>query len=386
MIGLRRVPVVKRVGLLAGLIGVCCASALHAQGGVAAGPARSLWLLTTTGEYGYESNIVYAAAPDAVSDFLARLNTSLRVVRARARTTLEMQASGSALFYQRSKPLNALAYDVSGTGTRRISAATAGSATVYYRNLLTNQGLVTGPGSLLLRRAIQRSIGGSFTLGRRVSAFTNAGLSGSYTNVTFDTPGLIPGAAFTGLAAVRHQFRRAGTAGVLLAMEEGSAQGSPLRAQSASGEWGSVVKKVRLQITAGVTRSATGPVARYLMTGAALVGDSIGPGSFSAGYSRSASQAFGIGQLLVTDGFTSSYDFQARRGNFVTVSGFIGESRLSTGVGTALKSSGVSAGFRRVVQSGLTVGGGASYRQRRDIVQASGYGVSLGAGYTMPSR
>lgn len=386
MIGLRLVSVVSRLGLLAGIIGVCGSSTLGAQGGVAAGPSRSLWLLTTTGEYGYESNIVYAPAPDAVSDFLGRLNSSLRVVRARARSTLELQASGSAIFYQKSKPLNAFAYDVSGTATRRISAAMAGSATAYYRNLLTNQGLVTGPGSLLLRRAIQRSVGGSFSLGRRLSAFTNAGVSGSYTNVAFDTPGLIPGAAFNGLAAVRHQFRRAGTAGVLLAMEEGSAQGSPLRAQSASGEWGSVIKKVRLQFTAGLTRSATGPVARYLMTGAAQAGDSIGPGSLSAGFSRSASQAFGIGQLLVTDGFTTSYDFQARRGNFVTVSGFIGKSRLSTGTQADLKSSGFSAGFRRVVQSGLTVGGGASYRQRRDIVQASGYGVSLGAGYTMPSR
>lgn len=374
-----------RGGTLLGLLSVFGSSQMAAQGGVTQGPSRSSWLLTTTGDFSVDNNVLYAPKPEAVSDQISRLNSSLRVVRARARSSVELQASGSALFYQKLPRLNLFAWDVTGSGSRRVSANTGASATAFYRNLLTSDARVTAsPTVLLLRRAIQRSLGGSVAVGRRLTPFTNAGLTASVTNVTFSGEGFIPGTAFNGGGAIRHQFRRLGSAGILLGVEQGSAQGIPLAAQSLSAEWGSIIKKIRLVATAGVTRSANGPVARFLATGGVQASDSIAFGSLSVGYSRSVSQAFGLGTLLETDAFSASYDFQALRGNFVTASAFIGESRLSTG-GSSLRSRGYSLGMRRVLLSGLTAGGGASYRQRKDVVEASGFGASLGVGYTFPN-
>ena len=355
------------------------------QGQGGSGQARSSWLWTTTGEYSWDSNVLYSPAETEQSDNVRRLNTSLRAVRARARSSLDISASGSAIRYQTLRALNLFSWDVTAGANRRVSANTRAGMSVFYRNLLAGDTRVTtAPSTLLLQRTEQRSIGGGASIDRRLTPFMTASASAGYNKVSFNTPGVIDGSALNGLAALRRQLRRVGSIGASFSVEQGNAQGIPLRTQSLSAEWASRIKSINIALNGGVTRLANGPTARFTGVGGVQLSDSIGFGSLSGGYTRSVSQAFGLGTLLETDGVSVSYDFQARRGNFVNFSGFWGVSRASTG-GPELKSLGSSLGVRRVLPSGLTAGASASYRQREDIVRASGYSASVQLGYTFPN-
>lgn len=365
-----------------GVIAVLVAAPVQGQGGAAT--VRSSWLWTTTGEYSWDSNVLYSPAETEQSDYVRRINTSLRAVRARARSTLDLTASGSAISYQSLRALNLFSWDVAAGGTRRISANTGAAASVFYRNLLAGDSRVTTtPSTLLLERTEQRSLGGAASIARRLTPFLTASASGGYSQASFSTPGLIAGNAINGLASLRRQLRRTGSLGATFSLEQGNAQGIPLRTQSLSADWVSRIKSVNVALNGGITRLANGPTARFTGIGGVQLSDSIGFGSLSGGYTRSVSQAFGLGTLLETDGLAATYDFQARRGNFVSFSGFWGVSRASTG-GPALKSLGSSLGVRRVLPSGFTVGGGGSYRQREDIARASGFSASIQLGYTFP--
>jgi hypothetical protein len=373
-----RLRCVRAMLVIASLLGPVIA---HAQGGA----QRSSWFGGLQAEQGYDSNVRYDVDSARISDYNRRLTASLQAARVRARTTLTISANGSIVRYQELKALDAVSYDISPGVTRRISANLAGSVGAYFRQVLSSEVVLT-PTALLYSRAIQKSVGGNFGLAKRFSAFNNGSVDLGYGQVSFDRPGLIPGSSFTGRGQFTHQLRTRGTVGLVADISQGDAQGTKLATQSLSALVSPKIGKLKLTLIGGATRTQTDSVSKILPSGSVQLGDSLGPGSYSIGYSRAASQAFGLGSLLVSDAVTASYDFQARKGNFVTLSGWWGNSSTTSGPSRSLKSRSASAAFRRVVKYGITLTGATSYRQRKDLIEASGISAQFGLGYAFRPR
>jgi hypothetical protein len=348
-------------------------------------PQRSSWFASASAEQGWDNNVRYESDSSRISDSNRRLSGVIQATRARARTVLGLSANGSIVRYSKLQALNVVSYDINATATRRLSANTSGSAGAFFRNVLSSE-VVTTPTTLLFQRAIQKSVGGALGASRRFSPFNTGTIDLSYSNVKFDRPGLIPGSSLSGRAQFGHALRTRGAIGLVADISQGDAQGVRLATQSLSVTVAPKIAKLSIAIAAGATRTVTDSASSFLPSGSVQVGDSIGPGSLSVGYSRGASQAFGLGSLLVTDALSGSYDFQARRGNFVTVGGWWGRSKPSSGPGISLKSRSVSVSFRRVLKMGITVGGSGAYRKREDLITASGLSGQIGLGFALRPR
>jgi hypothetical protein len=356
---------------------------LGAQGG---GTQRSSWLATALAEQGYDSNVRYDSDSAKISDYNRRVTGSFQATRVRARSTLAIQANGAIVRYQELKALNAVSFDINPTATRRVSANTSASVGAFYRNVLSSETVLT-PTSLLFRRAMQKSIGGTVGAIKKFSPFNTGTIDVGYTSVTFDRPGLIPGSSFTARGQFGHALRTRGALGIVADMSQGDAQGIRLGTQTLGALYAPKFgKTIKVAIIAGATRTVTDSASLILPSGSVQVGDSVGPGSLSVGYSRGASQAFGLGSLLVTDAVSAAYDFQALRGNFVTLGGWWGQSKPSSGSGITLKSRSAFASFRRVLKGGITLGGTGSYRQRKDLIAATGFAAQLGVGFSLRPR
>lgn len=364
---------------LAGILLPCTA---HAQGG---GTQRSSWFAGAQVEQGYDSNVRYDVDSARISDYNRRLTASVQASRVRARTTLGIAANGSIIRYQALKALNAVSYDINPTAIRRLSAHTTGSVGAYFRQVLSSEVVLT-PSALLYSRAIQKSVGGNVGITKRFSAFNSGAIDAGYGRVTFDRPGLIPGSSLNARGQFAHLLRTRGAVGIVTDVTQGDAQGTKLATQSLSALVSPKIAKLKLTIIAGATRTQTDSVSAILPSGSVQLSDSIGPGSYSVGYSRAASQAFGLGALLVSDAVTASYDFQARKGNLVTLGGWWGNSRTTAGPSRSLQSRAAFASVRRVLKGGITLAGTTSYRQRKDLIEASGFSAQFGLGFALRPR
>ena len=343
----------------------------------------SSWLWSTTAEQGYDSNVRYVAEEDP--DRVTRLRTSLSIRRQGARGQLSLLGNGDLVRYATNRGLNMFAYDVELGGARRMTPRVTTTGTVFYRTQLTTS--VFGVGALpLLALANQRAVGGTASAERRFTPTTTGKLNVAYASLTFDTPQLLPGTALTARALITHQYRPKGAVLLSLDGEDGISNGIPLTLQTAAAGWSAYVGGRQLQLLSGATHISAGGKPRWIATGQAQVSDSLGRGVWTIGFTRNASQAFGLGQLLTTNAATAAYDFQARRGNYVRLGASLADSRESTGVGSRFQSSGVTADIRRVLLSGVTFGWGLSYRQRKDISEATGFATQAQFGYSLGSR
>ena len=367
------------------LAAALCPVAANAQGGGGAAP-RSSWFAGVQAEQGYDNNVRYDVDSARISDYNRRLTGSLSASRVRARTTLGIAANGFVVRYQEQKVLNAVAFDISPTAIRRLSAHTTATAGAYVRRALSSE--VTGlPTALLYSRTIQKSVGGSFGIAKRFSAFNTGSVDVGYGTIKFDRPGLVPGSSFTARGQFAHLLRKRGAIGVVADVTQGDAQGTQLATQTLAALVSPRIAKLRISIIAGATRVQTDSSSNVLPSGSVQLSDSIGPGAYSVGYSRAASQAFGLGALLVSDAVTGSYDFQARKGNFVQLGGWWGVSRSTVaGPSTSLKSRAAFASFRRVLKAGITLSGSTAYRHRQDLIEASGFSAQFGLGFALRPR
>ncbi|MCC7053612.1 MAG: hypothetical protein IT355_10105 [Gemmatimonadaceae bacterium] len=344
---------------------------------------RSEWLLVNTVEQGWDSNVRYLSTADA--DYISQGRSALSVLHIRPRGRVAVRAAGALVRYRDLKDFNAFTYDLGLDGNRRFSAVVTGFAGVGYQKRLSTD-VVGLAGLPLLALSNQTTFSAATGIERRISSTTTGSVEFGYSSTTFDTPALRPGNALTGKGQLRHLYGRRSAISLLTEVQDGASQGIPLAAQGLSAGWEPSLGQAQAKFVAGATRISTGAAARVIATGAAQLSDSVGRGILAAGVSRGVSQAFGIGQLLTNDVATLTYDFQARRGNFVTVAAALASSAPSAGAGTTFRSSSVTAGLRRVLRSGVTAGASASYRQRKDIAVASGLAANLALGYTLGSR
>ena len=353
---------------------------------------RGSWLWVTTGEQGWDNNVLYVADSVATKDVIQRINTTLQITKVRARGSLTLLGNGAALFYGKAKLLNTISYNFSAAGTYKLGARTNALASASYGRQLVGE--VTGTAANpLLRRALQRTLSTIGGVEYRLSPFMTGTVGATYSKVTFETPGLIPGTNIGGNVALKRRFRTRGSVALLADISQGNALGVPLQTQTLAAAWQPLfrsLRSVQFDFRGGMTRSvnASNP-AVFSPTGSVTVSDTIGKGVLTVGATRSVSQGFGLGALLVTTAEAASYIFQARRGNIVTLSASNSSSKSTGGpIGTAvpLRARGLSATVRRVFRNGITIGGGTAYRSRDDVVRATGYSVQLQAGFALGSR
>lgn len=377
-----------RVALALAAVGTALAPVVHAQrtmtpSAMSTEAKRSEWLLVTTVEQGWDSNVRYLTGKDA--DFITQGNASLKALRIRPRGKVGITASGGIVNYRTVTDFNAFTYAVGVDGNRRLTPKVTGFAGAGYQKRLSTD-VVGAAGLPLLSLSNQRTFSAATGLERRFSPATTANAELVFSNTTFDSPALVPGSAWVGKGQVKHLYGRRSSVSLLTEVQQGESQGVPLDAQTLSAGWEPPLGRLQGKFVLGSTRIATGAAPRYVATGAAQLSDSVAGGAFTAGVARSVSQAFGVGQLLTNEGATLGYEFKARRGNFITLGAAASRSIPSSGTGIRFTSQALTAGLRRVLRSGLTLGASTSYRQRKDLVEATGYGFNMAFGYAFGSR
>jgi hypothetical protein len=346
-------------------------------------PARSSWLASFTAEQGYDSNVRFVEADTA--DAISRANGSLAIIRQGERGRAQLNLGASLLRYLDTRDLNAFIYSVGVEGERRITSRTTGTASASYSTRQSSD-LTGGFGLPLLRVAYQKSIAATGSLSRRLTSNTTGLVDVSFTNVTFDTPSLQPGSALIARGRVTRQLARRGAVLALAEVQEGRSQGIPLSTQSVGAGWEPQFGQFFGRFQLSATRISTGGPARIRPTGAAMLGDSIAGGALTAGYTRSVSQAFGLGVLLETDVASVQYEVEARKGSFVSIGGSIAEAAQASGVGGRFRTRAATAGLRKVLLNGVTFGLGGAYRDRLDVPNARGFVGQVQFGYTFGSR
>jgi hypothetical protein len=345
---------------------------------------RNSWLWRTTAEQGYDSNVRFANGTND-PDYVSRLNSSIAVLHSGPRGALGFLLDGSLIRYNSITELNSTNYDVGLTGRRRFTPRTTGTTAVFHRKLLAT-GVVGAAQLPLLALANQTSSGAAAGLEYRFTPRLVGALDADYTYVEFDTPALLSGGALQVRGRLRKQYTSRDAVVLEANVQQGRANGFPLAAQTLEAGWEPQLNGIRLRMLGGATRVSTGGPQSIVPTGLVEGRDSVGRGVFAAGVSRSVAQAFGIGQLLTTTAGNLSYDFQARRGNFLTLGASIADSRESTGSDLRFQTSQFTASLRRVLSNGATFGCGVAYREREDVTRASGLGAQMQLGYTFGSR
>ena len=353
---------------------------------------RGSWLWVTTAEQGWDSNVLYVADSAAARDFIRRINSTVQITKVRSRGSLTFVGTGAVLFYDTAKVLNTLSFNLQASGTYKLGARTnLLAATSFGRQLVGEvSGTVSNP---LLSRALQTTLTFTGGLEHRLTPFVTGIIGTSYSRVRFDRIGFIQGNVVTGAGSLKKRFRSRGAVALLADVSQGAALGVALQTQTLAAAWQpqfQFVRSMLFDFRGGFTRSATGSAAAvYAPTGSVTLADTVGKGLLTIGATRSVAQGFGFGILLVTTAEAASYTFQARRGNFVTLSATNQESQATgsqLGPTGRLLSRGFSGNVRRVFRNGVTIGGGTSYRFRDDVVRATGYSVQLQAGFALGSR
>ncbi len=344
--------------------------------------SRSSWLLVTTADQGWDSNVRFLDSKDA--DEIRRMNSALTLVRIRPRSRIGVSASGSLLRYGRVDDFNTINYGGLIDASRRFTAFTSGWASAGFQKVLA--ATVAGTRLPLLAISNQTSTVATAGLEKRLTALTSLVIEGGYTDTRFDDVTLVPGHAYTASAELMHRYNSRERFGLEAQVQDGAAQAIPLRSQSLSAAWEPRVGSGTLRVAAGLSRTSTGFEPSYVPTGVLQYSDSLGPGVLLTGASRTVAQAFGIGLLLINDIASVSYEYRTRKGTFLSLGGNVAASVPSDGIGPTFTSQAVTADMRRVLASGVTFGLGASYRQRRDFVTASGYGGQVAVGYSLGSR
>lgn len=375
----------RTIGILT-VVACSVAPTVHAQRTLSAPtvrPTRSSWLWVTTAEQGWDSNVRYISADDA--DRINRLNSALVVSRQSLRGSVAVNVGGSAVRYAALGQLDTYTYDIGVEGKRRLTVRTSGTAGVTHSTRLSTD-VVGVPQLPLLALALQRATAGKLSGEHRFSSATTGVAEAGYRYVSFDTPLLVSGGAFTAKAQTTHRYTSRDAVVLVGEVQAGRANGLPLSSQTLAAGWEPQHNTMRLRLLAGATRFSSGGPSKLIPTGVVDVRDSVGQGLLAATVSRSVTQAFGLGQLLTSTGGNLSYDFQARRGNFLTLGVAIAESRIASGGVVPFRSSAATANIRRVLQSGVTLGAGVAWRQREDVVKASGLAAQVQFGYALSSR
>lgn len=363
---------------LAGLI----VTRADAQGGSAA--KRSFWFLALTGEQGYDANVLFGTT--RIPDNVSRLNAALSVFRRLQTGTVGLTATGGALRYVTTDQLNNYYYGVSANAEKRVTAHLTTAIQAGYDTRLTTDLVGGGLNLPLLRLTTQHVITGSVRATEQFSARTEGVFFAGYLNARFDTPTILPGRTVSLQATATHRYSPYGAVVLDANAIQGTTQGLPVSVQTVLAGWQPGIRALTFRILAGVTRAASTGPSVFVPAAAVVLADTVGPGALSISTSYTSAPALGFGGVITNAAVGFSYDLQAARGNYVTISGVSALSKQNFGTITNLRSEALTASLRRVFKSGITTTLSTNYRARKDFTLAKGLSAQAGFGYTFGSR
>jgi hypothetical protein len=150
--------------------------------------------------------------------------------------------------------------------------------------------------------------------------------------------------------------------------------------------WQPGIRALTFRALVGVTHAASTGPSVFRPAAAVVLADTVGPGMLSLSTSYTSVPALGLGGVITNAAVGFSYDLQAARGNFVTISGVSALSKQNFSAIPTLRSEALTASLRRVFHSGITMTLGTNYRARKDFTLAKGVSAQAGFGYTFGSR
>ena len=353
-----------------------------AQGGSTA--KRSFWFLALTGEQGYDANVLFGTT--RIPDNVSRLNAALSVFRRLQTGTVSLTASGGALRYVKTDQLNNFYYGVSANAEKRVTSHFTTALQAGYDTRLTTDLAGGGLNLPLLRLATQHVITSSVRATEQFSARTEGVFSANYLDARFDTPTILPGRTFALQSTVTHRYSPYGSVVFDANATQGTTQGLPVSVQTAMTGWQPGIRALTFRVLAGVTHAASNGPSVIRPAASVVLADTVGPGMLSLGTSYTSVPALGLGGVITNAAVGFSYDLQASRGNFVTITGVSALSKQNFRTIPNLRSEALSASLRRVFKTGLTMTLITNYRARKDFTLAKGLSAQAGFGYTFGSR
>ncbi len=370
------------VGIVCGLLVCVLSTSLSAQQATTVTRTPSFWFLVLGAEQGWDTNPLLN--PGASSDATTTGGASLSVFKRRQVSTYTITANAGINRFQKNSALTNFSYGVNASADKRLTAAVTVAGQVGYDTRLSS-GVVGAVDLPYLGLVQQKQLTSSMSIVDKLTARTTATGRVGYSQAQFDSPGAIPGILATGSAEVSHALSPTNVIGLDLNAQQGDTQGATTSLQSVAASWRKTFGHVAFVAGGGVVRAATVGPATFSPLGSVSLADSVGPGYLSGGYSYTVSPAFGLGGIFTTSAGQISYDLQARRGNFLTISGVTGRSTQSGSRGPAFRAEGMSVRLRRVTKTGLALSFGSSYRARKDVYLTKGFGGSFGLGFMFGS-
>ncbi len=363
---------------LAGLVG----TRVHAQGGNTA--KRSYWFLALTGDQGYDANVYFAST--RIPDNISRLNAALSIFRRLQTGTMGLTATGGALRYIKADQLNNYFYGVSANLEKRVTTHFGTAVQAGYDTRLTTDLAGGGLNLPLLRLTTQHVITASVRATQQFTARTTGVVSANYVDARFDSPTILPGRTIAFQGTATHRYSPLGSLVFDANATEGKIQGFPVSVQTVQVGWQPGIRALTFRVLAGASHVATNGSSIFAPAASVVLTDTVGPGTLSINTSYTSTPALGLGGVITNAAVGFSYDLQAARGNFVTISGVSALSKQNFSVSPNLRSEALSTSLRRVFKNGITMTLSTNYRARKDFILAKGLSAQAGFGYTFGSR
>ena len=345
---------------------------------------RSFWFLALTGEQGWDANVFFGTP--RIPDNVSRLNAALSVFRRLQTGTVSVTATGGALRYVKTDQLNNYFYGFSANAEKRVTAHLTTSVQAGYDTRLTTDLAGGGLNLPLLRLTTQHVISGAVRATEQFTARTDGVLAVGYFNARFDSPTVLPGSTIGAQGTLSHRYSPYGAVVLDVNATQGTTQGIPVSVQTVMAGWQPGIRSLSVRVLGGATRAASTGPSVIRPAASAVIADTVGPGTLSLNASYQSTPALGIGGVFTSAAIGFAYDVQAKRGNFVTISGVSALSKQNFGTTPTLRSEALTASLRRVFKTGLTMTLSTNYRARKDFTLAKGFGAQAGFGYTFGSR
>jgi len=375
---------VSGVGVLSGQAPPTARSAQSVQASVSA-------------DVGWERN-VQMKETDIVGDFVQHARVDISASIKRPRGEFSVLASGEGAAYQTTPSLNRTTYDVGARARRTMSRRLDGGVFASYRTLASTefgapaQTIGASPGApvnqsfiTLLPLSLARSVTASADVNTKLSSAMSGTARVDFVSVDFSSASLHPGRTTTATGTLN---RRRSAHSSLLAtarLQSGITQGVETTTESMAVGFDATKRLGGISVLVGATRIADSLPAR--VTPSASVNARIGRAHslFESRYVREVSQAFGLGQTLVTDEAGAVYHYRTRA-NEVFVSASRSWSSDRSTVSPGLTTTYAMLRLQHSLRSDLSVGTIGFYRSSDGIRRVSGSGIQLVSTYRLGTR
>jgi hypothetical protein len=294
--------------------------------------------------------------------------------------------TGSAVRYATLSSLDRYSYDVQGLAERKFSNRWSAFLRSSAQTSISSEATVNGEAVLLplVTSHMQTAATGS---AYRLSQLTTITVEGRFAHATFDSPGLSPASSFGGRAALAHRYNPRSDYGLTYVVDEYSETAPTSYVQTMTADWAPRSARVAARFSGGVSNvgNSIGDVGQITGIGNAYVETTVAHGVTYLRIGRFAGQAFGLGQILVTNQIGAGYARNAFRGTEARLSADRAWSEDARVPGERTVTTNIAARLAKQFGIGLTIGAETFLQHRNEGGSISNRGIRVVAGYAIGS-